>query len=285
MVRKNLKQIFMIAKSEFLSWITNPRIIIVGILLIFMKAIIITPLAARADKFGDKLIIFEPFISVGNSSVLLLFIPFTFLVLLSDYPRLEGNTLFFISRTGKRNWFLGQLLFIFAAVFVFLLFVMLSSILLAGGRFDTSWSDAVTKYNARFPNEAFNFDSLLLPSNLYNQISMIPALIETFLFLAAYLIVLSLIIYLFKIMFNSGTVGLISGLTVLGLGLVTYSINSDLRWAFPMANAIVCSHYEVISSHPVYPMWCSYLYFGILIPILIIMNLIAIKRMKLTENY
>lgn len=282
-MNKSIKQIFSVAKTEYIRWITNPRIIILGVLLIFIKTLAIEPLAARAEKFGEKLIIFEPFIAVGNSGMLAMLIPLVFLVLLADYPKFGGNTMFFISRTGKRNWLCGQILFLISAIFTFMSAILLSSILFSGGKFGTNWSDAVTKYNSRFPEEAFNFDSQLLPSNLYNQIPMIKAVLQTFILMSAYLLTLSLIIYLFKILFGSST-GFAAAMGVIALGVTTTSLYSELRWAFPMANTIMWLHYEEILKEPVYPVWASFLYFAAAIIILSAFNFLGLKKLNLTES-
>lgn len=282
-MRKDIKQIFSVAKTEFIGWITNPRIIILGVLLIFIKTLAIEPLAGRAEKFGEQLVFFEPFIAVGNSGVLALFIPCVFLVLLSDYPKLHGNALFFISRTGKRNWLLGEILFLAAAIFTFLFIILLSSILFSGGRFGTQWSDAVTKYNARFPHEAHNFDSQLLPSNLYNQIPMITAVVQTFVLMGLYLLLLSLIMYAVKIIFNN-SFGLAVAAAVIGLGVVTTSLDSAAMWSFPMANTIVWLHYEEILREPVYPVWCSFAYFAALIAVFAALCFGALKKLRFTES-
>lgn len=282
-MNNNLKQILSVAKTEYVGWVTNPRIIILGVLLIFVKTLAIEPLAARAEKFGEKLIFFEPFVAVGNSGMLTMLIPLVFLVLLSDYPRLSGNTLFFISRTGKTNWLCGQILFLILAIFTFMGAVLLSSILFSGGRFGANWSDAVTKYNARFPNEAYNFDSQLIPSNLYNQIPMITAVLQTFVLMSAYLLLLSLIIYLFKILFGNSA-GFAAATAIIAMGVVTTSLYSDLRWAFPMANTIMWLHYEEILKEPIYPVWSSFLYFGIAVCVLIFLNFLALRKMNLMEN-
>lgn len=283
-MHKSIKQIFSVAKAEYLGWITNPRIIILGVLLIFIKLLAIDPLAARAERFGEKMIYFEPFVALGNSGMLAMFIPLVFLVLMSDYPKLHGNSMFFIYRTGKRNWLCGQFLFLVMAIITFLSVILLSSILFSNGQYGSNWSDAVTKYNARFPDEAYNFDSQLLPSNLYNQISMITAVLQTSILIFAYLFLLALVTYLFKILFNN-SFGLAAGLTVIALGVVSTSLFSDLRWVFPMANTIVWLHYDEILSEPIYPIWCSFAYFGVTILLLIILNLIALKKLKFTENY
>lgn len=283
MVRKNIKQIFSVARVEYLNWLTNPRLIILPILLIFMKTLAIDPLSARAEKFGEKLIVFEPFIAVGNSGMLAMLIPAVFLVLLSDYPRLHGNTMFFISRTGKRNWLCGQIVFLLMAIVSFMIMVFWLSILLSGGRFAWSWSNAVTKYNSRFPNEMNSFDSQLLPSNLYNQIPMMKAVVQTFVLMSAFLFTISLLVYLFKILFNNSS-GLAAGLVMIACGVLTTSLYSKLRWIFPTANTIVWLHYDEILEKPIYPVWCSFAYFGILTITLLALDFLALKRIKVTEN-
>lgn len=180
MVNKTLKCVCSAARAEYIRWITNPRIIIVGVLLVFMRTLAIEPLLERAEKMEIPLSIFEPFVAVGNSGMLVMLMPCVFMVLISDYPKLTGNTLFFIQRTGRLNWFLGQIIFLLMAISSFLFAVLAGSVLLSKGEFAWAWSDAVTKYTAHFPNEADSFTSSLLPSNLYNQIPLAAAVLQTF---------------------------------------------------------------------------------------------------------
>ena len=282
-MRENLRKIWGVARTEFVGWITNPRVIILGVLLIFIKTLAIDPLTARAERFGDTMIVFEPFIAVGNSGALTLFIPLVFLVMFSDYPKLGGNSLFYISRTGKTAWLCGQILFLIMAVTAFLGAIFAASMLFSGGHFGTEWSEAVRKYAARFPEEAYNFDSQLLPSNLYNQIPMMTALWQTSVLLAENLLVYALIIYLLKMMFSS-SVGLAGALIVIALGTATTSLYSPIKWAFPTANAIIWLHYEEILRAEIYPMWASFAYFAVLLAALIGGNFIALKRLKFTEE-
>lgn len=282
-VRENLRKIWGVARTEFVGWVTNPRVIILGVLLIFIRTLAIDPLTARAERFGDTMIVFEPFIAVGNSGALTLFIPLVFLVLFSDYPKLGGNSLFYISRTGKTAWLCGQILFLIMAVTAFLGAIFAASMLFSGGHFGTEWSEAVRKYAARFPEEAYNFDSQLLPSNLYNQIPMMTALWQTSVLLAENLLVYALIIYLLKMMFSS-SVGLAGALIVMALGTATTSLYSPIKWAFPTANAIIWLHYEEILRAEIYPMWASFAYFAVLLAALIGGNFIALKRLKFTEE-
>lgn len=282
-MRENLRKIWGVARTEFVGWITNPRVIILGVLLIFIKTLAIDPLTARAERFGDSMIVFEPFIAVGNSGALTLFIPLVFLVLFSDYPKLGGNSLFYISRTGKTAWLCGQILFLLMAVAAFLGAIFAASVLFSGGHFGTEWSEAVRKYAARFPEEAYNFDSQLLPSNLYNQIPMMTALWQTGALLAMYLLSFALIIYLLKMLFSS-SVGLAGALVVMAVGVAATSLYSPIKWAFPTANTIIWLHYEEILRAEIYPMWASFAYFGALLAALIFGNFLALKRLKFKEE-
>lgn len=274
--------ILSIARSEYLCWITNPRIIIVGVLFIFMRTLAVEPLLERAEKMSVSLTVFEPFVSIGNSGMLVLLMPCVFLILISDYPIISRNTLLFIQRTGKFNWFLGQLLFIILAIFSYMGTLFLFSIATSKGEFRIEWSETVRMYSSRFPDEYNSFASELLPSNLYNQIPLITSVLQTFFLMSAYLFVLVLILYLFKLM-GIKSAGVFAVFTVVGLGVATCSLKTSAMWYFPMANTIVWLHYTEILRDPVIQISKSYLYFTVIIIGLFICNLVALKKLQFTN--
>lgn len=277
---ENRKCILSVARQEYLRWITDPRIVVVGVLIIFMRTLAVEPLLERAEKIGIRLGIFEPYIAIGNSGMLVMLMPCVFLILIGDYPKITGNTLFFIQRTGKWNWFIGQILFIVYAVLTFLGLVIIGSILVSGGRPLSGWSDAVTKYNAMFPDEAENFASQLIPSNLYNQLSMWNALLQTTILMAMYLFLLALVIYFFKEI-HIQSFGLFASIIVISAGVVTTSLDSRVMWGLPMANTIVWIHYDKILEETVVPVWFSYVYFAVVITAMLILNEMAVRRLEL----
>ena len=275
-----LRCILAVARTEYLRWLTDPRVIIVGVLLVFMRSLAVEPLLERAVKFGEKLNILEPFVAVGNSGMLVMLMPCVFLILISDYPKMTGSTLFFIRRTGKTNWLWGQVLFLLMAIATFLLAVLVGSMLVSGGAFSDSWSNTVTKYAARFPNEADSFVSQLLPSNLYNQLSLISTVLHTLALMTMYLFSLSLIIYFFKLI-HIQSFGLFAAIFIVAAGVMTCSLKSQSMWAFPMANTIVWLHYDEILSRRNFPVWCSYAYFATAITVLLTLNACAARKLQL----
>lgn len=103
--------ILRVAKNEYVKWIRNPKMIILAVMLIFAYDYVILELTEAAGKMGEKLQVFEGFIGISNSQLLLMIIPIVFVGLMGDFPKVDGNAMFYIHRAGKNNWLLGQILF------------------------------------------------------------------------------------------------------------------------------------------------------------------------------
>ena len=275
----NIKSIWYIAKIEYVKWITNPRIIIVGVMLLFMKSLAIDPLLDRAVKMGDRLNVFEPFIAITNSGMLILIIPCIFLILLSDYPNISRNTLF-VKRIGKKRWFLGQQIFVVLAIGTYISILLATGMIMSKGTMDVEWSQTIRLYESVYPDEIGNYTSNLIPSNLYNQIDISTALVEAIVFNFMYMYIIVLILYLFRIWMLSNNMGLLAVFFIIGMGVTTCTVKSNIMWMFPMANAIPWLHYDEILSRTVYPIYLSVCYFIGLIMILVLFNLISLKKMQ-----
>ena len=92
MKKLNLKQAFSCARTEYIKWICDARMIILGVLLIFIYNFAIEPLLKNADEMGENLNMLEPFIAVANSGMILLIIPLVFMTLIADFPKIDTNT-------------------------------------------------------------------------------------------------------------------------------------------------------------------------------------------------
>lgn len=274
-----MNKIFSIAKSEYIKWITNPRNIIFLVLIVFVKTLAIDPLANRAAEFGGKMSLFEPFAAIGNSGLLVMLLPAVFLVLMSDFPKFDGNSMFYISRAGKINWLFGQLLFAFLSVitFIFATVLLITLFSIGSADFSFSWSECTRFYAARFPDKRYTFASQLLPSNLYNQIPLISAIIYTVTLLAMYLFLITEILMIFKLL-SLKSAGMFASIGLIALGTATCAIKSKLMWFFPMANTIIWLHYTEILREPIVPIWYSYAYLSVFIVVLLIISAILAKR-------
>lgn len=271
--------IWNIAKSEYVKWITNPRIVTVGILLVFIHSFAIQPMLQNAEKFGEPLNIFEPFLAVCNSGMMMLFMPIVFILLMSDFPVMSGNTLFTVQRTGKRNWFLGQMLFVLMCIISYICVILVGCMFMSKGIFQNNWSNTIALYNSKFPEEAGGFVSKLLPPNLYNQISLMNALLDSIFLLALCLLMIALILCLMKMLYLR-TAGLFAVIAICALGAVTCALQIPIQWLFPTSNTMIWLHYQELLRESVTTVSSSLLYFIIGDLVLLIANLFVLQRLQ-----
>lgn len=278
-----LRAVWNVARSEYSKWITNPRMILVGVLLVFIRGFAIAPLLTRAVRYGEPLHVLEPFLAVCNSRLSVFLLPCAFLLLISDFPVFGQNALFFLSRTGKKTWFFGQVLFAIMSIFTYVGVILLCCMGMSKGVFGSTWSNSVTQFDAAFPEEAGGFDGQLLPPNLYNQMSLWSAFFWIVLLLFLYLFLLAMVLCLMKLWgLRSG--GLFSAVGVIALGVTTCALKVPAMWYFPMANTIVWLHYEELLRKPVTPVSDSLLYFIVILALLFVGAFFALRKMQLLNT-
>lgn len=279
----SLRAVWNVARCEYVKWITNPRMILVGVLLVFIRGFAITPLLTRAARYGEPLHVLEPFIAVCNSRLSVFLLPCAFLLLISDFPVFGQNALFFLSRTGKKTWFLGQVLFMITSIFTYVGMILLCCMGMSKGVFGSTWSDSVTKFDAAFPEEAGGLASQLLPANLYNQMSIGSAFFWILVLLVLYLLLLAMILCFMKLSGLRGA-GLLAVVGVIALGVTTCALKVPAMWYFPMANTIVWLHYEELLRKPVTPVSDSLIYFIGILAVLFAGSYFALRRLQLLNT-
>ncbi len=279
----SLRAVWNVARCEYCKWITNPRMILVGVLLVFIRGFAITPLLTRAARYGEPLHVLEPFLAVCNSRLSVFLLPCAFLLLISDFPVFGQNALFFLSRTGKKTWFWGQVLFIVASIFTYLGVILLCCMGMSKGVFRSTWSNSVTQFDAMFPEEAGRLASQLLPANLYNQMGIGSAFVWIFVLLFLYLLLLAMVLCFMKLSGLRG-VGLLAAVGVIALGVTTCALKIPAMWYFPMANTIVWLHYEELLREPVTPVSDSLIYFIVILVVLFVGSFFSLRKMQLIHT-
>ncbi|MGN0429294.1 MAG: hypothetical protein ACI4E2_04450 [Acetatifactor sp.] len=282
--QRSLRKIITIAAGEYSRWIRDPRGVLILVMMVFIQNVCLEPLQERAARYGEPMSIWEPFAAMGNSAMLIMILPAVFLVLMSDFPRMDGNGLFFLQRSGRRNWILGQMLFAAISAVTYLSVVLGTTLLLSvtKGSICLEWSETTRFYRSAFPEESDTFASLLLPPNLYNQITLRESIFFTLSLVFLYLYVLCMVLLLCKL-YGKQALGMAACVGVIGAGLATCTIHGKVMWLFPTANAIIWLHFTEIRRKPVRPIASSYLYFGVCIIVLTILCFRILKRYDFTE--
>ena len=274
-----------IVRHEFCCIFLNARMLTLGMFFAFLYQFVVVELLGKAAKTGIPINVSEVFVALGNSDVLMLFLPAVFLLLYSDFPNMGAYSLYLFPRSGRLSWLWGKVLSSLLGIGVFLGLLYLFGCLAAlpGGKFGLDWSDTVSKYLSRYPEDRGCLMVRFLPPNLYNHFRFPSILLHTMLLLFLYLFALSLLLIFFRAM-GMKTAGIISAFTLVGCGVVTCFLNSDAKWLFPMAHSVTWRHYQEAFREPVMPLWASYLYFAGLIAAELLLDVMAVRKMNINEE-
>ena len=125
---KEIRQSFSIAGYNFRLWRGNPRIIVTFLLSFILSFLLTDKAVTFAVDHNTTLQLVEVFIwSYGDSNSILL--SSVLLVLLfADMPFLSSGTPLYLVRTKRRTWITGQVIYILAATFLYILFVLVCTI-------------------------------------------------------------------------------------------------------------------------------------------------------------
>lgn len=275
----SIRKIWSVCKTEYVKWILNARMILFLSLTIFVYDYVVRIMLENGEKMGKPINIIEPFIAIGNSALLLFVMPIVFLALISDFPKSDGNSMFYMLRTGKVNWFLGQTLFAIIAgvTYVAALFSMSCLAVIKNSYIYNEWSDVVYLYYKYFPEDHENIILDLITDRLYNNLTPIQALTHTATLMLLLIIMIALI-QLLSFAYSRKMVGLLINICLLCMGIGTTLFEGSIKWAFPVSNAVAWMHYDRVLKKPIVPIVNSYLYFIIIVVVLLVWNVIAIKK-------
>lgn len=268
-----------VAQTEYIKWICNPRILIFMILYVFLYDYIIQEMLKAAHKMGEMLMVFEPFIAMTNSSLLIMVIPAVFIVLVSDFPKTDGNTMFYISRVGKNNWMFGQLLFGIMAAGSYLMSILVISVTLVVRHSfgENMWSNVITSYTKAFPNEKMARIPMLVNGKLYNNMTPVQTVILTITLLMLYLMVMELML-LVSFSVGKRMMGILISYTIIGVGSALCGLKSKIQWVFPSAHSIAWLHFDDVLRIQKFKISYSYIYFIVLLIVLFAVSLVTVKR-------
>lgn len=279
MKKFNLRQCFSCAKTEYIKWVCDARMIILGVLLIFIYNFAIQPLLHNAEMMNEPLNMLEPFIAVANSGAVLMIIPLVFMTLIADFPKIDNNTVFYIMRIGRKNWLTGQIIKLVMMAASYLLVIFAGSVvpMLTQGFWYNGWSNVVTNFKNVFPEQAMNFGTQLVPENLYNQLTVFEAAVKSYLMVFGYLMIIGLILLALSLIKHK-TLGFVACGAIISLGTAFCSINTVLMWTMPMANSIIWLHFTKYFRMPEVSITFSVMYLIVFVLALIVFCYIMIGR-------
>ncbi len=279
-----LKQVLIIGTQTYREWLFNSRNIIVLIVLFFLGNYTVAPMVNLSKQTGVPMNVFEPFIANMNSQFVVLMVLAAFLVLISDFPRMEGNNGYFLIRTSRVVWLAGKLLFALFAVFTYIagLFLALTVRVLEVAFYSEGWSYLMRDYYTKYANLGYSNDTVCVVSDsLFNNYTAFEGFWYTVILLAAMLFMLCLIMMLANLI-NKKIIGIVTNLGLIVLGFVLAFSGSRIACILPVGNIMLSV--QNTATHHIISVWYPFAYFAGFIVLLTALCVILVKKVIVQKD-
>lgn len=281
MGRSNVKTLVKLSYIELMRILRSSKCLILILCGIFININIIDPIRELSQKMGSKVSIFEPFVALSNSGLVLLIVPLLFIVLMSEFPDNSRFQYFYSIRTSKRRWIIIQMITICMSAVIYLLVIILYSGLfsLDYASFQADFSDAVRYYSVTFPELSYSYVAQLFPLNMLNQLSLSEVVLYSICMLYLYLTFLIKVILFFSIL-RRKIIGIIADFLIVFLGSALSSVSSGLQWIFPLSHTVSWVHFSEVASEQVFPIEYSIVYMLAINLVLTVLIIVFSKKVR-----
>ncbi len=285
-----MKQAFTLCMINYSHWRGNKRILIsflLGAVLCFLLTEKIMTFSKEQDSI---LMIMEPFIWSFEDGQSIMLSSLILILLFADMPFLDGSVPYYLIRIDRKQWLTGQLLYVISATLIYLGFIFVVTSLLCMRR--------------AFPGNMWSETAARLGYTKAGEVLAVPAVIHAMemsrpykcaLIIVGLMLGYTLMSVLTMFVVNMWKGQLIAVLSVAGLHLFGILLNPTwitslfhlsieqqgiartiCGWLSPIRQATFHCHNFGYDTLP--RLWHSFLYFGILAVLLIVLLYASIRK-------
>ncbi len=274
-----LKAIGKVAWEETKCFFLNSRLIIVVFELILFCQTLLVQVKELCQTSGMKISFFEPYLLICTGDMYFLAIPLVFIILLSAFPSKRSYNYFSLIRISRLEWLLGELLFLFLSAVGYTLFLGVPLTAYVGRyiRLDNQWSSYMLTFHRDFPDLYELNTNCFLNTEMMTHGSPMSVFMHSVLLMLLMLLVVALIQMTFALLKKRYFGMLLSVGLTLASAFSAYK-SSPLKWLFPMPHANFGAHFDGFRAAKHMALGASYLYFGALFIILLVIDFILVKK-------
>ncbi|MCM1498770.1 MAG: hypothetical protein NC124_09930 [Clostridium sp.] len=284
-----IKQVIYAALANFRRWKRSPQVVLC-FMLAFIFCFLLSDKVMQFAKLHDTYLqMLETFIWTFGDAQSVLIISLLLLLLFSDMPNLSNEVPLFMVRMDRTIWLLGQLVYLVSASFVFICFILVSTVLLSLERI--------------YPADMWSETAAILAYSNIGEALAVPAFIKVleltfpyacsahiFLLMTGYAVSMASVILFFNLCKANG--GMIGGIVFSGFGLLMnpdliarwFHISTDrmqyanilFGWLSPLNHATYYMHNFGYDNLP--RLWTSYVFFAVFSLVFFVLSLLKIKN-------
>lgn len=279
------RKIWGVARVEYMGFLTSKKILFMLFAFIFLAEDVVGKMGEIATEQGFLLGRFEPFILLFSYKIHVMLVPIVFVVMLSDFPSNEKSGYFTMSRITRTAWLFGEVIYAGLVGLTFILFLFLGSAVWVWktSNFLTVWSPYMNELYMDNPEIYALNNQLFIKTETLAQGTPMTVMLHSVSLMFLYLLFLALLLTLFKLLtLKKIGIFITVSITIIGVSLDGYS--NIIKWFFPIIQSIYETHFNAYYAKAEFPLYYSYIYFGVLIAGLLLINNWLVKRSIITEE-
>ncbi len=267
----SMKNVFLVAISEYRKWLLTPRIIMVLAMMVPIREIVILPIIRASQYMNQPINVLEPCIATMNSNIITLLVPLVFIVLISSFPTVDGNMFFYIGRMGRSSWIIGEIMsdIMYTVTYVAILTAMILIQVAPYSFLADGWSIVATDYDRVSGNSTGTMSNLLAP-NLFYQMAPYKAFALSLVLLLLWLMVCTLFFQMGSV-FGRKILFFIILVVQIAAGCALSALDNRLMWFFPVCHSFLKPHYQAYFRKYVFSPYLSVLILATIQGVLIIL--------------
>lgn len=279
-----MKKSMLIFRSESSCLLHRSKILLLVFLIVIFYESILSPVKALSAETGLTLHSGEPFVLLCTRHANIILIPIMYIVLLSEFPCCSTQY-FQMIRTGKKQWFFGEMFFVLTSSLLIVLIIFASSMLCMGKQLaqGSEWSMYMTKMRELFPEKYNSNTQLFLDASTIAHGKTSGVLLYTVLMMWLYLAIIGTLL-IFGTMIAKKTAAMISACSLTVIGGTAIYFGDQLKWLFPPAHLEFGLHFDSIFSKVDFSLEGSLVYISAILIALVILCLSSLKRLRIGEE-
>ena len=260
------------------------RQIFIFLILICISNYTVLPLVRLSRAMNVPMNLVEPFLANVNSIYVILIILICWIVLISDYPKMEGNNGYILIRINRMTWLAGKICaFVLSAVVYIAELIIVFTLNAVSVCFAANgWSYLMLDFDTKYMDLTSQYAIVCkVNATLFNHYLPYQAFLKTVLLVFGICCMFGLIMIAASLG-KSKMLGLIINLILTIGGFVMVLTMNGAIYLFPLANVML--EYQATALIQLRSKSYSWLYFVIVCAILIVCNVVLVRRGQIQKD-
>lgn len=284
-----MRQVFSVVRYNFRGFFKNPKVILTLLLGTVLCYLLSTRIMVVIDGYGTPVQLAEPFLWTFGDATSILLSSVLLLLLFSDMPMMSSATPYYLYRTTKKKWLLGQMAYVICVVSVYtvFLFVITAVLCMKNSYIGNQWSETAAMLAYSKLGEDLNVPSTV---KVMESISPYECMLGVIWLLFLYILCLSFLVLAGNL--SGQNRGMVAGLFFSLYGFLLepkvlagifhinkyemYKINVMIGWISPLSHVTYAKHNFGYDRMPT--IWESCLVFAAFMALLTSISMKALKR-------